>query len=168
MFLKQVLREKGVQQKATGAFDGAATDGNAPAGEGEHAGVRQGEEERERCEETAEEGGRAAGTMREMRIRVVSHRHRRMTKKPKPKVSPSPTRDRSSLFLPITGTAARNARGTIGIITGGTVPGPGTGTGPRTRAVNPSFLCGANGGEPRRATRSCRRRLGTGDRVDDG
>ena len=168
MFLKQVLREKGVQQKATGAFDGAATDGNAAAGEGEHAGVRQGEEERERCEETAEEGGRAAGTMREMRIRVVSHRHRRMTKKPKPKVSPSPTRDRSSLFLPITGTAARNARGTIGIITGGTVRGPGTGTGPRTRAVNPSFLCGANGGEPRRATRSCRRRLGTGDRVDDG
>lgn len=168
MFLKQVLREKGVQQKATGAFDGAATDGNAPAGEGEHAGVRQGEEEGERCEETADEGGRTAGAMREMRIRVVSHRHRRMTKKPKPKVSPSPTRDRSSLFLPITGTAARNARGTIGIITGGTVRGPGTGTGPRTRAVNPSFLCGANGGEPRRATRSCRRRLGTGDRVDDG
>ena len=167
-FFKQVLREKGVQQKATGAFDGAATDGNAAAGEGEHAGVRQGEEEGERCEETAEEGGRAAGAMREMRIRVVSHRHRRMTKKPKPKVSPSPTRDRSSLFLPITGTAARNARGTIGIITGGTVPGPGTGTGPRTRAVNPSFLCGANGREPRRATRSCRRRLGTGDRVDDG
>jgi hypothetical protein len=72
-FLKQVLREKSVQQKATGAFDGAATDGNAAAGEGEHAGVRQGEEERERCEETAEEGGRAAGAMREMRIRVVSH-----------------------------------------------------------------------------------------------
>ena len=174
MVFLQVLREKGVQQKATGAFDGAATDGNAAAGEGEHAGVRQGEEERERCEETADEGGRAAGAMREMRIRVVSHRHRRKTKKnkkkPNPKVNPSssPTRDRSSLFLPITGTAARNARGTIGIITGGTVPGPGTGTGPRTRAVNPSFLCGANGGEPRRATRSCRRRLGTGDRVDDG
>ena len=73
MFLKQVLREKGVQQKATGAFDGVATDGNAPAGEGEHAGVRQGEEEGGRCEETAEEGGRAAGAMREMRIRVVSH-----------------------------------------------------------------------------------------------
>ena len=165
MVLKQVLREKGVQQKATGAFDGAATDGNAAAGEGEHAGVRQGEEERERCEETAEEGGRAAGTMREMRIRVVSHRHRRKTKKnkkkPNPKVNPS-------LFLPIAGTAARNARGTIGIITGGTARGPGTGTGPRTRAVNPSFLCGANGGERRRATRSCRRRLGTGDRVDDG
>jgi len=84
-FLKQVLREKGVQQKATGAFDGAATDGNAAAGEGEHAGVRQGEEEGERCEETAEEGGRAAGTMREMRIRVVSHRHRRKTKKNKKK-----------------------------------------------------------------------------------
>ena len=170
-FFKQVLREKSVQQKATGAFDGAATDGNAAAGEGEHAGVRQGEEERERCEETAEEGGRAAGAMREMRIRVVSHHQRRKTKKPKPKVnppSPSPTRDRSSLFLPIAGTAARNARGTIGIITGGTVPGPGMGTGPRTRAVNPSFLCGANGGELCRATRSCRRRLGTGDRVDDG
>ena len=72
-FFKQVLREKGVQQKATGAFDGAATDGNAPAGEGEHAGVRQGEEEGERCEETADEGGRTAGAMREMRIRVVSH-----------------------------------------------------------------------------------------------
>jgi hypothetical protein len=72
-FLKQVLREKSVQQKATGAFDGAATDGNAAAGEGEHAGVRQGEEEGGRCEETAEEGGRAAGAMREMRIRVVSH-----------------------------------------------------------------------------------------------
>ena len=85
MFLKQVLREKGVQQKATGAFDGAATDGNAAAGEGEHAGVRQGEEERERCEETADEGGRAAGAMREMRIRVVSHRHRRKTKKTKKK-----------------------------------------------------------------------------------
>ena len=168
MVFLQVLREKGVQQKATGAFDGAATDGNAAAGEGEHAGVRQGEEEGGRCEETAEEGGRAAGAMREMRIRVVSHRHRRMTKKPKPKVSPSPTRDRSSLFLPITGTAARNARGTIGIITGGTAREPGTGTGPRTRAVNPSFLCGANGREHRRATRSCRRRLGTGDRVDDG
>ena len=150
-FLKQVLREKSVQQKATGAFDGAATDGNAAAGEGEHAGVRQGEEEGERWEETADEGGRTAGAMREMRIRVVSHRHRRMTKKTNPKVnpSPSPTRDRSSLFLPITGTAARNARGTIGIITGGTVRGPGTGTGPRTRAVNPSFLCGANGGERR-------------------
>ena len=39
----------------------------------------------ERCEETAEEGGRAAGAMREMRIRVVSHRHRRMTKKTKTK-----------------------------------------------------------------------------------
>ena len=161
MFFSQVLREKGVQQKATGAFDGAATDGNAAAGEGEHAGVRQGEEERERCEETADEGGRTAGAMREMRIRVVSHHHRRMTKKPNPKVKPS-------LFLPITGTAARNARGTIGIITGGTARGPGTGTGPRTRAVNPSFLCGANGREQRRATRSCRRRLGTGDRVDDG
>ena len=81
MFLKQVLREKGVQQKATGAFDGAATDGNAAAGEGEHAGVRQGEEERERCEEAAEEGGRTAGAMREMRIRVVSHHQRRKTKK---------------------------------------------------------------------------------------
>ena len=84
-FFKQVLREKGVQQKATGAFDGAATDGNAAAGEGEHAGVRQGEEEGERCEAAAEEGGRTAGAVREMRIRVVSHRHRRMTKKPKPK-----------------------------------------------------------------------------------
>ena len=85
-FFKQVLREKGVQQKATGAFDGAATDGNAAAGEGEHAGVRQGEEEGERCEETAEEGGRAAGAMREMRIRVVSHHQRRMTKKPKKQI----------------------------------------------------------------------------------